>query len=57
MSSSPAPQPESGAGEELATLICRVCGSSAFDEDSPHEFAGGLTERLICEVCGAHRIL
>ncbi len=36
-----------------AGSACRVCGQHALEEDSPHEFARGLTDRLICHACGA----
>ncbi|MBA8826300.1 hypothetical protein FHX42_003676 [Saccharopolyspora lacisalsi] len=32
---------------------CRVCGQHALEEDSPHEFARGLTDLLVCHACGA----
>lgn len=35
-------------------FVCRVCGHRTFSEDTPHEFAGGLSDRLLCQACGAH---
>ncbi len=40
----------------IAEWACHVCGHHTLFEDSPHEFARGLTDRLICEVCGAHHV-
>lgn len=37
--------------------ICRVCGHAQLDEDTPHEYAAGLTDRLICGNCGAHHLI
>lgn len=47
--------PRGGATPEgPSTLACHACGQHALGEDTPHEFAAGLTDRLICTVCGAH---
>ncbi len=49
--------PRDGALPEIPSeQACPVCGQHALDEDTPHEFAGGLSDRLICGVCGAHRV-
>lgn len=37
--------------------ICRVCGHTQLAEDTPHEYAAGLTDRLICGNCGAHHLI
>ncbi|MBA8826481.1 hypothetical protein FHX42_003857 [Saccharopolyspora lacisalsi] len=59
MTTKPGARPDSEAPTTTSTSMsaCGDCGQHALEEDTPHEFARGLSDRLICRECGAHRVL
>lgn len=41
--------------EPARQVTCHVCGHADFGEDTPHEYAIGLTTALRCQMCGTAR--